>query len=110
MAQLIGIKRETFGRDGYTSSRTPDSQYDPVRAAAKLRDSGPHPARRAQRRAGDIAIQLWNNFSPSTAQFGESTRKILFFVPTITSFSHRPVRTALRSGANASDESAAWPR
>ena len=33
---LLGIKREVYGRDGYTRFVPPDSQYDPVRAARHL--------------------------------------------------------------------------
>ena len=41
---LIGIKRQVYGSDGYTSFVPPDSEYDPARVAMHLRDA---PAYRA---------------------------------------------------------------
>ena len=35
---LIGIKRQVYGSDGYTSFVPPDSAYDPARVAQHLRD------------------------------------------------------------------------
>ena len=53
---LLGIKRQVYGSDGYTSFVPPDSDYDPARVAhASARRSGIHPAGR-QRRSCDLAL------------------------------------------------------
>ena len=38
---LLGIKRQVYGSDGYTSFVPPDSEYDPAKVATHLRDAGP---------------------------------------------------------------------
>ena len=79
---LIGIKRQVYGSDGYTSFVPPDSQYDAARVAQHLREAGPTipPGERSG------APATWRY--PAVDQLGadlsllaDATRKILFFVP-----------------------------
>ena len=46
-AHLIGIKRQVYGRDGYTSFVPHDGQYDRARVAADLRQEEPGIGKRA---------------------------------------------------------------
>ena len=79
---LIGIKRSTYGRDGYTSFVPPDSQYDPARVATKLRESGPNipPGERSGAPA-TWRYPALEQLKSDLSQFGDNTRKLLFFVP-----------------------------
>jgi len=79
---LTGLKREVYGRDGYTSFVPPDSQYDPARAAMHLREAGP--AIPAGERKGDPAEWRYpavEQLGTDLAMLAEATHKILFFVP-----------------------------
>ena len=79
---LIGIKRQVYGSDGYTSFVPPDSAYDPARVAHAS-------ARRSEIRAaavgsGDPASWSYpalDRLDADLSALSASTRKILFFVP-----------------------------
>ena len=80
---LLGMKRQVYGSDGYTSFVPPDSEYDPARVAVHLRD-GRSPASAAasaaaRRRAG--AFRRSTAWRPTCRGLPTDTRKILFFVP-----------------------------
>jgi hypothetical protein len=79
---LTGLKKPDMGSDGYTRFVPPDSEYDPVRAAAHLREyaaavpggerSGPPAAWRFP------GVEILRD---DLATLPAATRKILFFAP-----------------------------
>ncbi len=79
---LAGIKREVYGRDGYTSFVPPDSRYDPARVAMHLREAGPDipPGERTGNPA-EWRYPAVQQLGTDLAMFAAATRKILFFVP-----------------------------
>ena len=79
---MIGIKREVYGRDGYTSFVPSDSVYDPARVAVHLHEAAPEVP--TGERTGDP--QSWRypaleQLRTDLDQFAKITRKVLFFVP-----------------------------
>jgi hypothetical protein len=83
---LTGLKRPDMGRDGYTRFVPPDSQYDPVRAAAHLREYGVSVP--GGERAG--APETWRYpalevLHDDLSRLPADTSRILFFVP----YNHR---------------------
>jgi hypothetical protein len=79
---LFGIKREVYGRDGYTSFVPPDSAYDPARVAQHLREAGPMTP------PGDHAGEPSSWRFPALELLRDdlealpaATRKLLYFVP-----------------------------
>jgi hypothetical protein len=79
---MFGLKREVYGRDGYTSFVPPDSQYDPARVAIHLREPGP--AVPPGERTGPPTSWRYpalEQLHTDLNMFGLATRKILFFVP-----------------------------
>jgi hypothetical protein len=79
---LIGIKRQVYGSDGYTSFVPPDSQYDPVRVALHLRQAGPVVP--SGERSGAPATWRYpavDQLATDLSLLADGTRKILFFVP-----------------------------
>ncbi len=81
---LVGIKRQVYGSDGYTSFVPPDSAYDPARVAMHLRDTAPLVP--PGPRDGDPATWRYTGIERLDAQLtalAAGTRKLLFFVPYI---------------------------
>ena len=79
---LMGIKREVYGRDGYTSFVPPDSRYDPARAAMHLREAGPSiPPGERKGAPAEWRYPAMEQLGTDLAMLAEATRKILFFVP-----------------------------
>ena len=79
---LFGIKREVYGRDGYTSFVPPDSAYDPERVAEHLRQAGP--AIPPGERSGDPATWRFPALELLRTDLDAlrpATRKLLYFVP-----------------------------
>ena len=79
---LLGIKREVYGRDGYTSFVPPDSEYDPSKVAAYMRVAGPDIP--PGKRSGEPSTWRYpavQQIGADLAELAEGTRKILFFVP-----------------------------
>ena len=78
---LIGIKRQVYGSDGYTSFVPPDSAYDPARAAMHLRND---PKFVLSGGSGDPAtwhFRALERLDADLSTLSDSTRKILYFVP-----------------------------
>ncbi len=79
---MLGIKREVYGKDGYTSFVPPDSAYDPARVAMHLHEATPEVP--SGERKGEP--QSWR-YAPleqlrtDLDQLADVTRKVLFFVP-----------------------------
>ena len=81
-AEFTGLKPEVYGRDGYTRFTPPDSEYDPVRAAAHLRTWGTYTL--PGNRAGPPSAWRYPALDLLRARLAAlppGTRKILFFVP-----------------------------
>lgn len=79
---LIGIKRPVYGRDGYTSFVPPDSEYDPARAAAHLRQAGPEvPPGPHSGPPATWRYPALETLASELARWPATTRKIVFFVP-----------------------------
>ena len=79
---LTGVKRQTYGSDGYTTFVPPDSQYDAARVAIHLHTEVPFVPPNAL--AGDPATWHYPGIDRLLAELtalGPSTRKIMFFVP-----------------------------
>jgi hypothetical protein len=79
---LIGIKRQVYGSDGYTSFVPPDSEYDPARVAMHLRDDQPFTP--SPPGSGDPSTWRYPSLERLDADLSaltETTRKLLFFVP-----------------------------
>jgi hypothetical protein len=95
---LIGVKRQVYGTDGYTSFVPPDSAYDPVRVAMHLRSGEQFVPPGA--REGDPATWRYPGIDRLDTQLmalSGRTRKILFFVP----FNHWMMPPADTPGAAA---------
>ena len=78
---LVGIKRQVYGSDGYTSFVPPDSAYDPARVALHLRDD---PKFLLAGGSGDPATWHYpalDRLDADLSTLPDATRKILFFVP-----------------------------
>lgn len=79
---LFGIKRPTYGRNGYTSFVPPDGEYDPARVAMHLRGlarqmpPGPHKGLPQSWRYPALALM-----EQEIRALPAATRKVLFFVP-----------------------------
>jgi hypothetical protein len=98
---LTGLKKPDMGRDGYTRFVPPDSQYDPVRAAAHLREYGvnvPNGERTGPPEAWRYpALEvLRDDMSGLPAE----THRILFFVP----YNHRMLPPPGSDGATVWNE------
>lgn len=79
---LIGIKRPTYGRDGYTSFVPPDSEYDPARVAAHLRGEGPElPPGPHDGPPATWRYPALETLAAELHALPPETRKVLFFVP-----------------------------
>jgi hypothetical protein len=79
---LLGFKKATMGRDGYTRFVPPDSEYDPARAMVHLREAGPSIP--LGDRHGDPAAWRYPELDILDGMLRAlpaATRKILFFVP-----------------------------
>jgi len=93
---LTGLKPPDMGRDGYTRFVPPDSQYDPVRVAARLREytvmvPGSERAGPPETWRYPTLEVLRDDLSGLPAE----TRKILFFVP----YNHRMLTPPDSDGA-----------
>ncbi len=98
---LLGLKRERMGLDGYTRFVPPDSEYDPARAAAHLRDIGPSVP--LGKRSGEPATWRYpelDMLDDIAHSLPAATRKILFFPP----YYHKLFPPAGSDGARAWDE------
>jgi hypothetical protein len=78
----LGLKRQVYGSDGFTTFVPPDSEYDPARVVVHLRDGGTL----APSGAADGAPAAWRfpsleRLDQDLSAFAAGTRKILFFVP-----------------------------
>jgi hypothetical protein len=79
---LFAIKRQHYGRDGYTSFVPADSQYDAARAAMHLRAAGPEiPPGERSGAATTWRYPAVDRLGQDLAWLADGTRKILFFVP-----------------------------
>jgi hypothetical protein len=78
---LIGIKRQVYGSDGYTSFVPPDSEYDPVRVARHLREDPPFSPSAQSGEPSTWRYPSLDRLDTDLSVLAESTRKILFFVP-----------------------------
>ena len=79
---MIGIKREVYGRDGYTSFVPPDSAYDPARAAMHLREATPEvPPGQREGDPRSWRFPALETLRADLGMFADVTRKVLFFVP-----------------------------
>jgi hypothetical protein len=79
---LTGLKRERYGRDGYTSFVPPDSQYDRAKVAANMAKSGvtiPGGAHTGSPSTWRFPTHEW--LQANLDLFPDTTKKILFFVP-----------------------------
>jgi len=79
---LTGLKKPDTGRDGYTLFLPPDSQYDPVRAAAHMQDAEPLTPGGARTDEPEFwrypAVEL---LAEDLAALPRGSRKLLFFPP-----------------------------
>jgi hypothetical protein len=79
---LLGVNRQVYGSDGYTSFVPPDSAYDPARVAMHLHTEAPYVPPEAQ--DGDPATWRYTGIDRLGAELtalAADTRKIMFFVP-----------------------------
>jgi hypothetical protein len=79
---LLGVKRQVYGSDGYTSFVPPDSAYDPARVAMHLHTEAPFLPPEAQ--DGDPASWRYpgiDRLDTELTGLAADTRKIMFFVP-----------------------------
>ncbi len=84
LGTLLGVKRQAYGSDGYTSFVPPDSAYDAARVEMHLRNTPPFVPPGEHEGAPDA----WpypgiDRLDAQLTALPESTRKILFFVPYI---------------------------
>lgn len=79
---LTGLKKERYGRDGYTRFVPPDNQYDRAKAAAKMDQAGVTiPAGERQGAASTWRFPTHEWLQSGLDRFAPATRKMLFFVP-----------------------------
>jgi hypothetical protein len=98
---MIGIKREKYGRDGYTSFVPPDSAYDAARVAVHLRQAGPEvPEGEREGEPQSWRYPALEQLHADLDQFAHVTRKLLFFVP----YNHVLLSAAGSPGAQVWDE------
>jgi hypothetical protein len=93
---LTGLKQPDMGRDGYTRFVPPDSQYDPVRVAARLREYTVMVP--GGERAGPPETWRYPTLEvlrDDLAALPAETRRILFFVP----YNHRMLTPLGSDGA-----------
>ncbi|HSU07337.1 MAG TPA: hypothetical protein VLI93_17370 [Acetobacteraceae bacterium] len=98
---LIGVKRPVYGRDGFTRFVPPDSDYDPARAAAHLREAGPLiPPGLRSGPASTWRYPALETLQAEFRKFPAATRKVAFFVP----YNHRLFPPPGTAGAQVWDE------
>ncbi len=79
---LLGLKRQVYGSDGFTTFVPPDSEYDPARVAVHLRDGGSlAPSGAASGAPASWRFPSIDRLEADLAAFPTDTRKLLFFVP-----------------------------
>jgi hypothetical protein len=78
---LVGIKRQVYGSDGYTSFVPPDSAYDPARVAQHLRDDQKFMLPGGSGDPASWSYPALDRLDADLSALAENTRKILFFVP-----------------------------
>jgi hypothetical protein len=78
---LIGIKRQVYGSDGYTSFVPPDSEYDPARVAMHLRHDQPFTPSPGSGDPSTWRYPSLDRLDADLSALTETTRKLLFFVP-----------------------------
>ena len=77
---MLGLKRERYGRDGYTNFVPPESAYDPARVNLAFARFGVPPDLPA--RQGAHVLPALPMLAQALAALPAGTRKILFFTPT----------------------------
>jgi hypothetical protein len=79
---LMGIKKPTYGRDGYTSFVPPDSEYDRAKVAQHMQGVGPDDPPGARPGAPDTwRFPELAALRDRLAALPKDTTRILFFVP-----------------------------
>jgi hypothetical protein len=79
---LTGIKKPTYGRDGYTSFVPPDSEYDRVKVAEHMRGTVPDDPPGTRSGPPDTwRFPELDDLAALLARLPKQTTRILFFVP-----------------------------